>query len=541
MQPRNRLCLLYLTAASACYESDAPVGADDGGSTTDLTASDTRVPTDDTTPTVGADTTAGPDADADGVDDTADNCPDVTNPDQADLDRDGEGDVCDDDLDGDEDPNETDCAAEDATVHAGADEICDGLDNDCDGVTDPADAGGCTDLYEDADGDGFGIDGTAACLCAGVGTSTAEVAGDCDDDNAEIHPDASELCNGIDDDCSGTVDELWPDLGTSCDGPDPDVCEDGVFVCLAGGSGSACGDGPDTPGGVEVCNGADDDCDGTPDDPWAALLGTPCDGVDADQCANGQYVCAADGSDVTCAGDANVVEVCNGADDDCDGVVDEGCDDDGDDYCDQDATIVGNPATCDPGLGLDCNDDDPAVHPGAVEVCNGIDDDCDGDLDGDDPGAAWPGVDSYEPNEVYFLAPEIVEDADAGVPFGPSAPTWFHNSNNPDYFMWDDFPIGEFPPMFVMCQVTDLPAAATVDIELRYRRSQDPALPYVYDTHDCIAYADAQTCSMPVAWPNPTAGPSQYQFIVGVSPNSGIDACDNDYVVQCRLDFIPIW
>ena len=78
-------------------------------------------------------------------------------------------------------------------------------------------------------------------------------------------------------------------------------------------------------------------------------------------------------------------EVCDGIDNDLNGVRDEGCDDDGDGWCDLNATVVGTPPVCSNGVG-DCDDYNPGVFPGALEVCNDIDDDCDGSVDEDVSG-----------------------------------------------------------------------------------------------------------------------------------------------------------
>jgi hypothetical protein len=113
------------------------------------------------------------------------------------------------DPDGDGSPWPEDCDQDRADVHPGAVEACNGLDDDCDGETDPADAEGCLVAYEDLDGDG--VAGTERCLCDVAGlVASAE---DCDDTRAEVHPGAEEVCNGLDDNCDGTTD---PEGSTGC-------------------------------------------------------------------------------------------------------------------------------------------------------------------------------------------------------------------------------------------------------------------------------------------------------------------------------------
>lgn len=115
------------------------------------------------------------------------------------------------DQDGDGSPADLDCDDTNEAVNPLAQEVCDGIDNDCDQATDE-------DLtviaFPDEDGDEFGVGPGAEQACTIV-TGIAFVDGDCDDTNAAIYPGAPELCNeGVDDDCSPTTDEntlLYPD------------------------------------------------------------------------------------------------------------------------------------------------------------------------------------------------------------------------------------------------------------------------------------------------------------------------------------------
>ena len=148
---------------------------------------------------------------------------------------DGSVQYADDDSDGW--PACTECDDQDPDVHPDADELCDGIDNDCDGTVDNDDALDAGVWYEDGDGDGFGLDGytTQACL---VPSGYSELPGDCEDTDPTIHPDALEVCgDGVDNDCDGAGgpdddedgDTLsWTqeqDLGT--DPCDPDTDDDG--------------------------------------------------------------------------------------------------------------------------------------------------------------------------------------------------------------------------------------------------------------------------------------------------------------------------
>ncbi len=92
-----------------------------------------------------------------------------------------------------------DCNDEEALVSPGVPEVCDALDNDCDGAVDEAVQ---VLLYPDADGDGFGMGGTTGMLGCASSSGYATATGDCDDAIATIHPSAPEHCDRVDEDCS---------------------------------------------------------------------------------------------------------------------------------------------------------------------------------------------------------------------------------------------------------------------------------------------------------------------------------------------------
>lgn len=99
-----------------------------------------------------------------------------------------------------------DCNDLNKYINPGATEVCNGIDDNCDGVIDPENSKDCNAYYKDMDGDGYGID-ASKCLCVSEGKFSALERGDCDDSNNKVFPGAKEICNGIDDNCNGIIDE----------------------------------------------------------------------------------------------------------------------------------------------------------------------------------------------------------------------------------------------------------------------------------------------------------------------------------------------
>ncbi|MFN5093074.1 MAG: MopE-related protein, partial [Bacteroidota bacterium] len=389
-----------------------------------------------------------------------------------------------------------DCDDTNASVNAGATESCNNVDDDCSGVVDDnlvyvlyyADADGdgfgdplvdtlscisitgyildntdCNDAdasinpntvwYEDADGDGYYVNTLVQCLSPGASFNTVGgTSGDCDDTNFAVNAGVSEICNEMDDNCNSLIDEgvqttYYFDADLDGFG---DVNSDTLACAAPTGyvaSNTDCNDNDSSinPAGIEICNGIDENCNNQIDegvlttyfadldndsfgdaanDSLACSLpigyvtdNTDCNDNDAfynpltvwylDADGDGYYIdsltqCVQPSTDYTVVlgilGDCNdfdstinaaATEICNTIDDNCDGQIDEGvtpityyADLDGDGFGD----VFNDSLACSQPIGFtldssDCNDNNNQINPAATEICNDIDDNCNGFAD----------------------------------------------------------------------------------------------------------------------------------------------------------------
>lgn len=212
------------------------------------------------------------------------------------------------------------------------------------------------DLCIDPDNDGYG----SGPGCLGL---------DCDQKNPNINPGAPELCDGIDNNCSGLIDDNPIDVNTPCDTGVPGVCADGWTVCRD--ASIVCQGNIVQNERQEICDGLDNDCDGLVDEGpeddgnsnFVIGIGRHC-GTPGEACYGGQQVCDSDLKSIVCSDpaepDKDILDLCDGIDNNCDGRVDE-------DANDPD-NLLGT--VCSAGVGTcratatwSCDPDDPAAEP----------------------------------------------------------------------------------------------------------------------------------------------------------------------------------
>jgi hypothetical protein len=250
-------------------------------------------------------------------------------------------------------------------------ETCNNQDDDCDGIVDG--------MSQVCYGGPNGTDGVGPCH-GGQQKCANGVFGAC---IGEVRP-SMEVCDGVDNDCNGKVDDVMGAGGACCPSGlcGMGICKAGTLQCSGGGLQCIGGQGPTG----DICDGLDNDCNGKVDD--LPGLGNAC--VPQNGCA-GTLVCDINLKMVICKSNGmGGIEVCNGIDDNCNGLVDE----------EPDVTMndnrlnqpCGNPMNLPPpckagkticvkGM-IKCDGMEVGPMP---EVCDGADNDCDGNIDNSAP------------------------------------------------------------------------------------------------------------------------------------------------------------
>ncbi len=274
-------------------------------------------------------------------------------------------------------------------------EVCDGFDNDCDGDIDEGNTV--------AEGP-WGAQGGGSCRTALPGECRAGRFL-CEGGKLLCEPETApttEVCDALDNDCDGSTDETWPEQNQACNTGLGGICAQGTRECVRTGRNtvSLICQGPQPGNNAELCNGADDDCDGRVDEGGPADLNPSNQQLTQSCGCGGSQTCQA-GAWSACNTRLPNPEVCDGQDNDCDSRIDE-------DLARRCETQCGEGIeTCQGGGWGACSAPDPDP-----EVCNGQDDDCDGDFD-----------------EGISCGCRIY--ASGGLPAARNQWTWFPSATNP--------------------------------------------------------------------------------------------------------------
>ena len=360
-----------------------------------------------------------------------------------------------------------DCDDDDEDVSPAETETCNGVDDDCDGSTDE---GVTSTWYADTDGDGYGDAGVTSSACSAP-TGYVSNDDDCDDDAASVSPAGTESCNEVDDDCDGSVEEGVTTTYYADDDDDGYGDASSSVAACSAPTGTVlndddCDDSDDaiSPAGTEVCDDDDNDCDGTVDEASATDAATWYYDGDEDgygrttrtsvacDAPDGYVALGTDCNDANDAINPGATEVCDSKDNDCDGTTDEADasdvttwyrDADGDGYGVSSTTSV----SCSAPTGYvatsgDCNDGSSSISPGATEICDSVDNDCDGytdegvtttyyrDADGDGYGTSATSKAACSAPVGYVASSTDCDDTDATL---SPATVWYIDYDGDGY------------------------------------------------------------------------------------------------------------
>lgn len=388
-----------------------------------------------------------------------------------------------------------------------------------------AEGSACT-TAQDEDGTCVGQGENAICRNADCGNGTVDAASgeECDDGNAAAGDGCSPAC----------LFECTEDR--PCE--DGDVCN-GILECDLT---------------TNICNEVEapldcDDMDACTDDLCDPVNGCANPLIDGDGDGHAPTsigACGTDCNDMEPTVYEGNVEICDdGLDNDCNNMVDDStmnqtwyldCDGDGfavmgamtamscvepapSNGCGWTTTVPAGPSS------TDCNDDRAAEKPGGTEICDGFDNDCNGATD----DTSWPGQDTYEPNVGTLASLSAgLGGFGPGVTASPSSQVNFHNASDRDYYYWGPAPW--FMGQFFTCRVTGMSPSMRVELHLLIEGNPIGNV-LAQNSADDRSNGDVVSILMGPLPP----GQAAVKYIVGVTPDSGVDSCNSTYDVECKL------
>ena len=308
--------------------------------------------------------------------------------------------------------NNTDCNDNDFNVNPGVVDICNGLDDNCNSLIDE---GSTNTYYRDFDADGYGMASSGTTVACSAPSGYVSNNTDCNDGNASMYPGATEIIgDGIDQNCNGMEvcfvdvdnDGYRPNSTATVNSSDMDCFDVGEAVASDPVGDCNDNDFSVNPGAVDICNGLDDNCNSLVDEGSTNTYYRDYDNDGFGMASSGTIqACTAPAGYVANNTDCNdgdaaihpaATEICDGAnvDENCNGLADDAdasaintavfyLDADGDSF-----GLTSNSITkCDPvgsysvTVAGDCDDTNPNINPNILEINNGIDDNCDGNID----------------------------------------------------------------------------------------------------------------------------------------------------------------